>query len=113
MRTSEGLVEELHQQMKSRRRRKARRKYRIISSTAVAACLILAVFIGVVVSHNPAGDSEAMIGSVSASIFAGHAVLGYVVVSLVAFCLGALVTVFCMRLKKHINEEERDDARSD
>ena len=113
MRTSEELVEGLHQHMENRRQRKARLKYRIISSAAVAVCLVAAVLIGVVVSQNPAGRAEVINGSVSASIFAEHAALGYVVVSLAAFCLGALVTVFCMRLKKHMDGEEQDNARSD
>ena len=112
MRTSEELVEELHQRMKTRRQRIARRKYRAISSAAAVACLALAVFVAVAVSHNPAGTPEAIVGSVSASIFAAHAALGYVVVSLVAFCLGVLVTVFCVRLRKHMEEEVRDDDRS-
>ena len=110
MRTSEELVEGLHQHMKTRRQRKARRKYLMIRSAAAAACLILMAFISVFVSQHPAGSSEAITGSVNASIFAGHDVTGYVVVSLAAFCLGVLITIFCMRLKKHMDEEEREDA---
>ena len=113
MRTSEELVEELHQHMKARRQMKARRKYRMIGSAAAAACLVLVVFIAIFVSQNPAGSSEAVTGSISGSIFAGQDAIGYVVVALAAFCLGVLITVFCVRLKKHMEEEERDDARSD
>lgn len=113
MRTSEQLVESLHQRMNTERRRKVRRKYRIISSAAVTSCLILTVLVAVLVSRNPADGSEAIIGSASASIFAENAALGYVAVSLVAFCLGVLVTVFCMRLESHAEEEGRDDARPD
>ena len=110
MRTSEELVEGLHQHMKDRRQRRERRRYRAICSAAAAACLVLTLLIAVLVSGNPAGGFETIPGSVSASIFAGSEALGYVVVCLAAFCLGVLLTVFCVRLKKHMEEEEKDDA---
>ena len=113
MRTSDELVEGLHERMASRRRLKARRRYRAIGSAAAASCLVATVLVAVLVSQNPASSVESLVGSASGSIFAGNAVLGYVVVALVAFCLGALVTVFCARLKKRAEEEERDDARPD
>ena len=51
----------------------------------------------------------AMQGGAAASIFADHAVLGYVVIALLAFCLGTLATVFCFRVKKHKKEQENND----
>ena len=113
MRTSDELVEGLHDHMKAWRRLKARRRYRAIGSAAVTSCLAATMLVAVLVSQNPVGGSNAIVGSVSGSIFAGNAVLGYVVVALVAFCLGALVTVFCTRLKERAEEEEQDNARPD
>ena len=113
MRTSDELVEGLHERMRVRRRIKARRRYRAIGSAALVSCLAATVLVAVLVSQNPAGGVDALIGSASGSIFAGNAALSYVVVALVAFCLGALVTVFCVRLKERAEEEEQDDARSD
>ncbi len=34
--------------------------------------------------------------------------LGYILVTVVALCLGVLVTVFCFRLKRRM-EDKRDD----
>ena len=38
-------------------------------------------------------------------IFEGNEILGYVLVALVALCLGVLLTVFCFRLKKQRDEK--------
>ncbi len=43
--------------------------------------------------------------------FEERAILGYVVVALVALCLGVLVTLFCFRLKRHMEEEGKRDDR--
>ncbi len=110
MRTSEALVDGLHQRMKARRQSKARRRYRALSSAAAAVCLAIAVFVAFGVSQNPVSGPDPVFGAVTGSIFAGRAALGYVVVSLVAFCLGALVAILCGRIKKHTEEEEKDDA---
>ena len=37
--------------------------------------------------------------------------LGYVLVAVVALCLGALVTAFCFRLKRQIDDKEKRDDR--
>ena len=109
MRTSEELVDGLHQRMKARRQRKARRRYRAVSAAAITVCVALSVFAALVVSQNPAGSTDAPIGAITGSIFAEHAALGYVVVALVAFVLGALAAILCGRMKKHMEEEAEDD----
>ena len=61
-----------------------------------------------VIASLPIQSPGTITGSAAASIFADHASLGYVVVALLAFCLGALVTVFCFRIKKHWKENQDD-----
>lgn len=39
------------------------------------------------------------------------AALGYVAVALVALCLGVVVTLFCFRLKRHMEKEGKRDDR--
>ena len=110
MRTSEERVEELHRRMSARRKDRAQRRYTAVSAAAFGACLATALLLAVAVSRVPIADPGAAAAAATASIFAGSMALGYVVVALLAFCLGALVTVFCFRMKKH-GEERRDDRK--
>lgn len=111
MRTSEELTEELHRRMKARRKAKARRN-RIIGASAVVACLVVAIGFATFVSQNPVNAPNAVSGAFTASIFAEHATLGCVVVALVSFCLGVVVTVLCHRLKQRSDDEEKHDDRT-
>ena len=111
MRTDEELVTELHQRMKTRRQEKARHRFIVMSTSAFAACLVLVLLAAVGISRRPIEAASGLSGSLTASIFADHAALGYVIIALVAFCLGALVTVLCFRLKRSMDKEERDDDR--
>ena len=90
MRTSEERIRELHRRMNTLEEADRRRRCRVIARLPVQAA--------------PAG-----IGGAAASIFAEQSVLGYVVIALLAFCLGSLVTIFCFRLKKHLEKEADDD----
>lgn len=109
MRTPEERVEELHRRMDTLKRAKARRKYMAACASACAACLILAVALALAVSRMPVKNTDAVNGGVTASVFADHAALGYILVAVVALCLGVLVTVFCFRLKRRLNEKEKRD----
>jgi len=108
MRTSEQRVGELHRRMKLRRRARARRN-RMIGVSAVALCLAAALIFAVGVSRSSVQIHGLNAGGVTASIFAEHEALGFVLVALVAFCLGALVTVLCHRLASRRDDRERWD----
>ncbi len=112
MRTSEELTLELHRRMKNRRQAKAR----IASVTGALAfvfSLAAAVLFASYIAGHPATATGAVTGAVTASIFAEQSVLGYVVVGLVAFCLGVSVTVLCHRLKRNSDGGEGNDDRTD
>ena len=111
MRTPEERVEELHRRMDALKRAKARRKYYAVCASACAACLILAVALALIVSQIPVNPTDTAAGSVTASVFADHVALGYILVAVVALCLGVLVTVFCFRLKRQMDEREKRDDR--
>ena len=109
MRTSEELVEELHRRIKERRRAKARRKFRLICASSGCLCLAVVILFAVAVSRMPAlSPGEGPVGT-AAGIFAFHPALGYVVVGLLAFCQGILLTAFCSRLKKYLLEDTQHD----
>ena len=110
MRTSEERVEELHRRTATLRQAKLRRKNCLLSGAAVFVCLALSILFAAAVAHAPASASGAMPAGAAASIFADHAVLGFVVVALVSFCLGTLVTILCYRLNKNTGDGEKRDA---
>ncbi|MBR0139377.1 MAG: DUF4179 domain-containing protein [Firmicutes bacterium] len=109
MRTYEQRKEELHSRMKAMRRTKARRRYALLSASAGAACLAVTIGLALFIAGTPISDPSVVSEGVSASIFASGALLRYAVISILAFTLGALFTVFCFRLRDHL--KERDDDR--
>ena len=110
MRTSEERVAELHRRMAELRKKRQRRKYLLSCAGAVAACLELAVVTALVIANTPLQPPAAGTAGYTASIFAGYEHLGAIVVAILAFCLGAMVTVFCYRLRRHM-EDEHDDRK--
>ena len=109
MRTSEERVQELHRRMNAMEKARNYRRYRFICAAACTACLTITVVMALVIAQLPIQAPGEAVGSATASIFLNHAALGYVVVALLAFCLGVLVTLFCFRMKKHMKEKENDD----
>ena len=47
----------------------------------------------------------------AAGFFAEHPVLGYVVTGILATALGVLFTVFCSRVRDHMEEKDKDNDR--
>ena len=107
MRTSEQRIEELHRRMNALKQAKALRKYRLTCAAACTAALIVTVLIALGVSRFPIQVNNPVSGGVTASVFAGNTALGYIVTALIALCLGILVTVFCFRMKRRMNETEK------
>ncbi len=107
MRTSEERVRELHRRMQVRRRRRCR----LIGASSVAACLAAALLFAVDLSRISVETPQQTIIGATGSIFADHGALGYVLVALTAFLLGAAATVLCYRLKRSMTEEYGDDRK--
>lgn len=107
MRTSEERILELHERMSLMQSRKRHNKYIVQCAAAGTACLAIMVLLGFVIAGAPVHSMPVRPDGISASIFADHAVLGYIMIALLAFCLGVSFTIFCYRLRKHT--EERND----
>ena len=110
MRTSEERVEELHRRMDQMKRERAHRRYILLCAASCAACLAITVILALVIAGTPFRSPGTESAAISASMFTDHSALGYVAAALPAFCLGALVTVFCFRIRKHM--EDKDDDRT-
>lgn len=107
MGTSEERVAELHRRMEAMKQAKARRKFRLACAAAYAACLAVTVLAAVGVSRLPVHSGAAPDG-MTGSVFAGNEALGYIVVGLLALILGAMVTVFCFRLRRRMENKRND-----
>lgn len=108
MRTSEERIVELHRRMEVARQAERRKQYLQMGAVAGASLAVL-LLIAIGVSRLPVQPAGVGSDGMTASIFASSSALGYIVVSLAGLCLGALATVFCFRMKRHMKEEERRD----
>ena len=107
MRTSEERIQELHERMGIMQVRKQHRRYVMQCAAAGAVCLAIMAVLGVLIAGASVQNVPGSPGGITASMFADHTVLGYIVIALLAFCLGVSFTVFCYRLRRHT--EARDD----
>lgn len=107
MRTNEERIADMHKMATDLKREKLHRQTLILSAASVVVCLALVIAVALSISGM---NSVSTIGNspegMSASLFAGSDTLGFIVVGIVAFLLGASVTVFCFRLKKWQDTKE-------
>ncbi len=96
MLTAEERTASLHLRMESLRRRRERRKTRALgaSCAGLTLCLLLLIF----------GEGTAHGGGV-AGIYSGATMLfenagGYVLTAIVAFAVGTLVTILCLKHRR-------------
>ena len=108
MRTNEERIAAMHKRAAELEKEKRQRRVLIIQAVSAAACfaavIALAFFMPGFSQAFASGNSQ---GSMSASIFSESSVLGYIVIGILAFLLGAAVTIFCFRLKKWQKDKER------
>ena len=111
MRTSEERVQELHRRMDDMKKEKERRVFRIEAAAAGVLSLAAVIVMALLISRMPMIGPEAQEAGAAGSIFANNVSLGYIVVALLAFFLGTVVTVFCVRIKKQKGLEGPIDGR--
>ena len=111
MRTNEERIGLIHKRTAEIKRERQKRKQRALDMICIAACLILIVGIGsflpdwVVVI--PGGEVHHASGA--ASLVGSHAALGYILMGLMAFLLGACVTVLLYRLHRRSERKQREN----
>ena len=107
MRSHEERVAETKRRIAKMEREKRLRRNTITMVSAVAACLALLVGVSFampgIAASIQTGDYSGF--ETAASIFHGGAVLGYIVIGLLAFLLGVCVTVLCFRLRQMSRED--------
>ena len=110
MRNTDERVAAVQRRAKEIERHKRLRRGRIIGVSSAAACLLVVGGLSFAMPGIIAGLPESGYQGVgtAASIFYGGGALGYVLIGLLAFALGASVTILCYRLHQR-NKEDGDD----
>ena len=112
MRSNEERIRQLHENASRLRRERALRRLRAACVSAGALCTALVVSLALSVSYAAPRVSGGILSEHRmASILIPSGASGYVLVAVVAFVLGALLTVFCVRLMRRAEEKEREDDR--
>lgn len=110
MRNTEERVAAVRLRVKAMKRQKQVRQGRIIGLSSVAAGLLfitgLSFALPGMLSGLPGGAHT--YSGTAASIFDGNRSFGYVLIGVLAFCLGVSVTMLCYRIRLR-NQEDRED----
>ena len=116
MRSTDERLAAVERRINELKQHKKQRMYRFISLSAVTACLVVVVGMGIAMPGIMEGSSEGdyINTGMMASIFYESKVLGYVIIGLVAFALGICLTVLCFLLKpgRHKNKGEHNNDRN-
>ena len=115
MRSHEERITEAKRRIAKIEREKRLRRNTITMASALAACLALLIGASLampgIAASIQAGDYVDF--ETAASIFHSGAVLGYIVIGLLAFLLGVCVTVLCFRLRQMSREDGQDRESED
>ena len=115
MRSHEERVAETKRRIAKIEREKRLRRNTITMVSAVAACLALLIGASLampgIAASIQTGDYAGF--ETAASMYGGGAVLGYIVIGLLAFLLGVCVTVLCFRLRQMSREDGQDRKSED
>ena len=110
MRSHEERVAETKRRIAQIEREKRRRRNTITMASAVAACLVLLIGASLampgIAASIQTGDYSGF--ETAASMYGGGAALGYIAIGLLAFLLGACVTVLCFRLRQMNREDDQN-----
>lgn len=111
MRTTDERLRAAKRRAEELARQERRRRGAIAVLACSAACLAVIFALALAMPSIMARLSAAEYGTgLTASMFSGGS-LGYLVIGLLAFALGACVTVLCVRLRRHERDEEDEGPR--
>lgn len=114
MRTADERLAAVERRVRELEHEKRQRKYRYISISAAAACLVLFSCLGISIPGIMPGLSgmDYSNGSMTGSIFYQGKVLDYVFIGFLSFVLGVCLTILCFLLKpgkRHDKENCKND----
>lgn len=109
MLTNEERAEAIKKRVAELRQRAANRKRFLLGFTCTAACIAVICFLGASLPDIVKGfpDSPVVYSEGLASLIAGGGALGYIMMGIVSFSLGVILTVILTRLRRK-TKDERD-----
>ncbi|MBQ3291639.1 MAG: hypothetical protein IJH43_04605 [Mogibacterium sp.] len=110
MLTGQERIEAMHRKAAEIETRQRMVRANVIGAVSAVASLVLIIALSINMPLLMNGVSGGEESEYSGSILADSPVLGFVVIGIIAFILGALVTVLCYRLRKY-NEEFGKEGR--
>ncbi len=115
MRKTEDRIKLMHERAEEIGRESKRRRERLLQGVAIAAGIVVVILTAIFLPNLLSGESpEAAPGGMYASIFSNSPILSYIVIGIIAFLLGAAVTIFCIRIKKTaVQEKTKEHDRVD
>lgn len=110
MRTTDELVAAVQKRSKEMKRQKEQRRSRVLAIGSVAACMALIVGASLAMPGMlvRVSGSEYTYTGPAASLFAGSAAIGFILIGLLAFALGVCVTVLCYKLRRQRQRDKED-----
>ena len=112
MRTSEERIAAVHRRAAELDRQRSARDVKILQAAAAAASFAFVILLAGMFPRIADQGTDPAAGApetMNASIFSGSAAGGYIVIAVIAFLLGMFVTVFCFRLKRWKDDQNRKD----
>ncbi|MEG0570121.1 MAG: DUF4179 domain-containing protein [Oscillospiraceae bacterium] len=111
MRTTDERLNAVKNRTFEMKKTKKIRQNRILMLSSFAASLAIIVGMSISFPDIMKHISLSEYGSASnvGSIFSNGNAIGYVMIAIVAFCLGVCVTILCMQLHKKNKENTHDD----
>ena len=112
---NEERIAEIKRRIAKKEQQQRMRRRRIVSAVCIAACF--AVIVGVsfampgIVGQIEPGTSSGF--ETAATILGGSTALGYMVIGLLAFILGACVTILCFHIHQLNKEEQTEKQKGD
>ena len=112
---NEERIAEIKRRIAKKEQQQRMRRRRIVSAVCIAACF--AVIVGFsfampgIVGQIEPGTSSGF--ETAATILGGSTALGYMVIGLLAFILGACVTILCFRIHQLNKEEQTEEQKGD
>ena len=111
MRTNEEMLRAVHERASQMRHAQRKRRAFLAGGAAVGCALIMTMLLA---GAMPTFQRRRLPGNESvmqASMLTDSGALGYAVVGIVAFLLGAAATVFCVLFREWRDREEKRDDR--
>lgn len=99
MRTTDEQLNEIMKRSESLKTKKAMNNYLIGFGIAIAACLALIVLVGASIANVTPEAADSTVSQYGSLVISAP-YMGYVVIALLAFILGVLVTLLCRRIRE-------------